>query len=201
MHNSYIMRNTSTCLVYKFQNLDDTSTCLICLKSNTSPTLVQTFFWGKEWGQVVTLWGKTNLRATHLDVEVMKVTRIMWDSQKKLLPYQTSQIWLIPLWMAWVNRLITDHLLVTEHFVKTFLAKFFFILIYLKCYKSAFSSSTNHLWNEKPKDQPKKRRAVKKICFFELQSAFYFNFFHFDPSYFQTSQLSYFLFILNDLKC
>ncbi len=42
MHNSYILRNTSTCLVYKFQVLDDTSTRLICLKSNINPTLVFT---------------------------------------------------------------------------------------------------------------------------------------------------------------
>jgi hypothetical protein len=42
MHNSYILRNTSTRLVYKFQILDDTSTRLICLKSNTNPTLVFT---------------------------------------------------------------------------------------------------------------------------------------------------------------
>jgi hypothetical protein len=39
---------------------------------------------------------------------------------KKLLPCQTSQIWLILLWMAGVNQLVTNHQLVTEHFVKSF---------------------------------------------------------------------------------
>jgi hypothetical protein len=34
-----------------------------------------------------------------------------------------------------------------------------------------------------------------------LQNMVFFFFFSLDPSYFQTSWLSYFLYILNDLKC
>jgi len=44
------------------------------------------------------------------------------------------------------------------------------------------------------------KEVIKKICYFELQNIFYFIFLHFNPSYFQTSWLSHFLFILNDLN-
>jgi hypothetical protein len=41
----------------------------------------------------------------------------------------------------------------------------------------------------------------KKKVFQLIKHGFLFFFFSLDPSYFQTSQLSYFLFISNDLKC
>jgi len=44
----------------------------------------------------------------------------------------------------------------------------------LKCYKNTFSSSINHLWNVKPKEQQQKK---KKKRFFELQNAFKMFFF------------------------
>ncbi len=43
------------------------------------------------------------------------------------------------------------------------LSQFFSILSDLKCYRSAFSSSTNHLSNAKHKDQPKKSRKENKL--------------------------------------
>jgi hypothetical protein len=43
------------------------------------------------------------------------------------------------------------------------LSQFFFILSDLKCYRNAFSSSTNHFGNAKPKEQLKK--AIKKNDF------------------------------------
>jgi hypothetical protein len=57
------------------------------------------------------------------------------------------------MWETRVTWPITDHLLVTEHFGMADLSQFFSILSVLKCYRSNFSSSTNHLWNEKSKDQ------------------------------------------------
>jgi hypothetical protein len=44
------------------------------------------------------------------------------------------------------------------------LSQIFSILSDLKCYRSTFSSSTNHLWNAKPKEQAKKSR--KENMFF-----------------------------------
>ncbi len=66
--------------------------------------------------------------------------------------------------------------------------------------KIFFSSSTNHLWNAKAKEQP--RRAVKKIHFFELQNTFFSFFFILIPL---TSSVHNFLqkkhFKLSDLNC
>jgi len=58
----------------------------------------------------------------------------------------------------------------------------FFILSNLKCYRGTFSSSTNHLGNAKPRNQPQK--SCKENMFFQIAKNI---FFHFDPSYFQTS--------------
>jgi len=44
----------------------------------------------------------------------------------------------------------------------------------LKYYWSTFSSSTNHLWNAKPNDQPKK---ISKEFFFQIIKCVYFFFF------------------------
>jgi hypothetical protein len=61
-----------------------------------------------------------------------------------------------------------------------------FILIDLKCYGSATSSSRNHLWIAKDKDQWKNNKNKKKLS--NLQNMFFpFFFFSMDPSYFQTS--------------
>jgi hypothetical protein len=48
------------------------------------------------------------------------------------------------------------------------LSQFFSILTDLKCYRSAFSSSTNHLWNAKPKEQQERKCVFSncKTCFF-----------------------------------
>jgi hypothetical protein len=124
----------------------------------------------------------------------------------------------------------------------------FYILNDLKCYRSAFSSSTNHLWMQSQRTSQEKfvkkirfyklqnvlffiltphtfkprnflisywfwtilnaigtppkvlqiifemqcqgtsqKKAIKRIRFLKLQNVFFFIFFHFDPSYFQTS--------------
>ncbi len=55
-----------------------------------------------------------------------------------------------------------------------------FILSDLKCYRSAFSSFTNHLWNAKPKDQPKKS-SKENMLFFRIAKHVCFNFFSFWP--------------------
>jgi len=81
---------------------------------------------------------------------------------------------------ARVNRPIIDKLPMTEHFDKKF--HFFSILSDLKCYRSTFSSFTNHLWNAKPNNQSKK--SSKESTFFRIAKHFLF---HFDPSHFQTS--------------
>jgi hypothetical protein len=83
----------------------------------------------------------------------------------------------------WTLRFLKAHkvdTLIIEHFGTSF--SILLLLNDLKCYKSTFSSSTNHLPNAKPKERQK--RAVKKISFFKLQNTFFFIFFHFDPSYF-----------------
>jgi len=61
-----------------------------------------------------------------------------------------------------VDQPIIDRLPLTEHFDRSF--SFFSILSDLKCYRSAFSSSRNHLSNAKPRDKPKKRK-IKKYSF------------------------------------
>jgi hypothetical protein len=63
-----------------------------------------------------------------------------------------------------VNRPTTDCLPMTEYFGRFF--QFFSILSDLKCYRSAFSSSTNHFRNAKPKDQPTK--ISKENTFFRI---------------------------------
>jgi hypothetical protein len=74
-----------------------------------------------------------------------------------------------------VNRPITDSLPMPDTLAD--LSQFFLILSDLKCYRSAFSSSTNHLWNAKPKDQPKKSN--KENTFSELQNVCFLFFFSF----------------------
>jgi hypothetical protein len=95
-------------------------------------------------------------------------------------------------WM-WVrvNRPITDRLPMTEHFGRFF--QFFSILSDLKCYRSAFSSSTNYLWNAKPKDKPKK--SCKKNMFFRILKLFFLFFFSFWPLL--LSNLITFLFLIH----
>ncbi len=65
------------------------------------------------------------------------------------------------------------------------LSQFFSILSDLKCYRSAFSSSTNRLSNAKPRGLAKK--SCKENLFFWVARRDFFIFLHFDPSYFQTS--------------
>jgi hypothetical protein len=87
-----------------------------------------------------------------------------------------------------VNRPITDHLPMTEHF-----NRFFSILSDVKWYRRALTSSTHHsthhLWTAKSKDQPKK--SSKEDTLFWIAKHVFFIFLHFDPSHFQTSYLSY----------
>jgi hypothetical protein len=54
------------------------------------------------------------------------------------------------------------------------LSQFFSILSDLKCYRSAFSSSTNHLSNAKHRDQPKKSSKEKTV--FEIAKHVFFSF-------------------------
>jgi hypothetical protein len=55
----------------------------------------------------------------------------------------------------WKGRYAYHQTLVYKPVIDTLpdLSQFFSILTDLKCYRSAFSSSTNHLWNAKPKDR------------------------------------------------
>jgi hypothetical protein len=85
-----------------------------------------------------------------------------------------------------VNWPIIAHLPITEHFGRTLWqivlnSSFWLLCIFsdLKCYRSTFSSSTNHLWNAKPNDQTKK--VVKKIRFFFIAKGVFKFFFHFAP--------------------
>jgi len=59
----------------------------------------------------------------------------------------------------------------------------FSILTDLKCFRSTFSSSTNHLWNAKPKELAKKS-SKENMFFWIAKHGFFFHFFHFGPSYF-----------------
>jgi hypothetical protein len=75
-------------------------------------------------------------------------------------------------------------------------SQFFSILSDLKCYRSTFSSFTNHLSNAKPKDhQPKKHSKENKFVRIAKRV------FHFELSYFIIAKLSHFLFKLSDLNC
>jgi hypothetical protein len=93
-----------------------------------------------------------------------------------------------------VNWLVTNHPMIKDF------GKSFSILPHLsdlKCYKSTFSSFTNHLWNVKPKDQPKK--SCKENMFFWIAKHFFFSFFFIlTPPTFKPHNFAYFLFILND---
>jgi hypothetical protein len=73
-----------------------------------------------------------------------------------------------------------------------------FIFSDLKCYLSAISGSRNHLWSAKEKEWWKNNK--EKKSFSTYKTCFFFFFFSLNPSYFQTSELSYFLFIFDNLK-
>jgi len=69
-----------------------------------------------------------------------------------------------------------------------------FILSDLKCYGSASSSSGNHFWSAKEKEWWKNNKKKQKL--FNLQIMFFILLF-----VFHVSELSYFLFIHDNLKC
>jgi hypothetical protein len=119
--------------------------------------------------------------------EIMHLDKFFWLrlgsslSLFLLFPFAGCFVWwsLSGFITSRVDRPITNCLPMTKHFGTSF--SLFFILSDLKCYKSAFSSSTNLLWNAKLKEQPKK--SVKEICFFKLENVFFFILlFHFQTS-------------------
>ncbi len=90
------------------------------------------------------------------------------------------------------------------------LSQNFSILSDLKCFRSAFSCSTNHLGNAKPKDRqkravkiskakgPAKKSSKENTCFLNCKMLF----FHFSSVWpLLLSTLITFLLILNNLKC
>jgi len=77
--------------------------------------------------------------------------------------------------------------------------QFFSLLSDLKCYRSAFSSFTNHFWNAKPKDQP--TTSSKENTFSQITKRVPSHFSSFWPLLLSNLITFLFLFILNDLKC
>jgi len=61
----------------------------------------------------------------------------------------------------------------------------FSILNDLKCYRNVFQAL--QIIFEMQSQRTSQTKVVKKIRFYKLQNVFFFIFFHFDPSYFQTS--------------
>ncbi len=96
-----------------------------------------------------------------------------------------------------VNQPITDRLPMIKHSGRFF--HFFSILSDLKCCRSIFSSSINHLWNAKPKHQPIK--SSKENTFFQIVKHNFFHFSSFLPLILSNLITFLFLIILNNLKC
>ncbi len=99
--------------------------------------------------------------------------------------------------MVRVNWPIIDRRLsMTEHFGRSF-SNF----LHFEWFKNVIGASCQDLEIifEMQSQQTSQKWVVKKILFSIVKRVF-FIFLQFDPSYFQTSWLYYFLFILNDLK-
>ncbi len=77
-----------------------------------------------------------------------------------------------------------------ELIIKHFFGRSFSILLHFEWFKSTFSSSTNHLWNAKPKGAPKKNSEENKFIF-KLQNAFIYLFILTPPTSLVHNSLSF----------